>query len=274
MTLPRPSCGLVIFNGCAPTATAIPPNRFSNQWVPISSALTPCSPTGRKWISSSATRRFWATKNCGQVTAKGRTVGWGTHTWRNSANISKEEFRDSPTCVAIGLKKRASILPTANASAPACWRRKGFAGWRIEKCSNTSRKPETFSSPSATVNGFSTARTFTSAWSLSMTAAKRKSHFTLDGRSVKEINPNLTQETNVVDARRLSGNEGFSFIGSCKGGSFDIVQSEALMLLHSGGNANLRPNSDVIRPVANSDDLLKSHRSEEHTSELQSLRHL
>jgi hypothetical protein len=87
-----------------------------------------------------------------------------------------------------------------------------------------------------------------------------ETEITLDGRSVKEINPNLTQETNVVDARRLSGNEGFSFIGSCKGGSFDIAQSEALMLLHSGGNANLRPNSDVIRPVANSDDLLKSHK--------------
>ena len=86
-----------------------------------------------------------------------------------------------------------------------------------------------------------------------------ETEITLDGKSVKEINPNLTQETNVVDARRLSVNEGFSFIGSCKGGSFDIAQSEALVLLHSGGNANLRPNSDVIRPVANSDDLLKTH---------------
>lgn len=80
----------------------------------------------------------------------------------------------------------------------------------------------------------------------------------LDGVSVKRINANLTKATDVVDAVRLITNCGRAFIGSCKGGSFDISDAEALALLVTRGNPHLKPNSDVVRPVANSDDLLKT----------------
>jgi hypothetical protein len=80
----------------------------------------------------------------------------------------------------------------------------------------------------------------------------------LDGRPVRVINANLTGNANVVEVVPLANNIGYAFIGSCKGGSFDIPEAEAFALLNVSGNPNLRPNSDVVRPVANSDDLVKS----------------
>jgi len=77
----------------------------------------------------------------------------------------------------------------------------------------------------------------------------------LDGRGVAAINSNLSAAANVTEAKRI--NEGKSFLGSCKGGPFDVEENEALDLLRSGGNPNLRPNSDVVRPVLNSRDILQ-----------------
>lgn len=81
---------------------------------------------------------------------------------------------------------------------------------------------------------------------------------TLDGISVPTINANLTATADTVAASVLAANRSLSYLGSCKGGPFDIIDIEAFDLLTSSGNPNGRPNSDVIRPVANSEDLLKT----------------
>jgi len=80
----------------------------------------------------------------------------------------------------------------------------------------------------------------------------------LDGKPVDRINSNLTTGSETTSAKVLHTNEGMSFLGSCKGGSFDIDEEEALALLHSSGNPNGLPHSDVIRPVQNSKDTLTS----------------
>jgi hypothetical protein len=80
----------------------------------------------------------------------------------------------------------------------------------------------------------------------------------LDGKAVRDITATLTDQSDVSSARPLASNAGLAFIGSCKGGAFDIVEEEAVRLLNEGGNPNGRPNSDVVRPVVNTDDLFKS----------------
>jgi hypothetical protein len=80
----------------------------------------------------------------------------------------------------------------------------------------------------------------------------------LDGEPVDRINPNLTSGSETTTAKILQQNQNLSFLGSCKGGNFDIDEQEALVLLNSSGNPHGRPNSDVIRPVQNSKDTLTS----------------
>ena len=79
----------------------------------------------------------------------------------------------------------------------------------------------------------------------------------LDGRHVECVNANLTATGDVTRATPLAANTGLAFLGSCKGGSFDLSETEALSILASAGNPNGRPNSDVLRPVCNSDDLIQ-----------------
>ena len=78
----------------------------------------------------------------------------------------------------------------------------------------------------------------------------------LDGQSVSVINANLTASADTTKAKELPENASVAFIGNCKGGPFDIDQSEAVPLLTLGGNPHERPNSDVVRPVVNSQELL------------------
>ncbi|HYV28076.1 MAG TPA: DNA methyltransferase [Candidatus Eisenbacteria bacterium] len=78
---------------------------------------------------------------------------------------------------------------------------------------------------------------------------------TLDGKSVPTINSNLSTAFDITKALPLRENSGSGFIGSCKGGAFDIDESEALELLRATGNPHGLPNSDLVRPVANSKDL-------------------
>ncbi len=77
----------------------------------------------------------------------------------------------------------------------------------------------------------------------------------LDGKRVETIHSNLSASANVTTAERLAANSGVGFIGSCKGGPFDIKENEAISLLMAGGNPHNRPNSDLVRPVINSQDL-------------------
>lgn len=77
----------------------------------------------------------------------------------------------------------------------------------------------------------------------------------LDGREVQAINSNLTAAADVTQARALAENRATGFLGSCKGGPFDILEAEAMALVHMP-NPHGKPNSDVLRPVCNSQDLL------------------
>jgi restriction-modification enzyme MmeI-like protein len=78
---------------------------------------------------------------------------------------------------------------------------------------------------------------------------------TLDGKLVQTIHPNLSASTNVTKAVQLPPNAGVGFIGSCKGGPFDISEVEAISLLNTSGNPHGLPNSDLVRPLINSKDL-------------------
>lgn len=76
--------------------------------------------------------------------------------------------------------------------------------------------------------------------------------------AVSSINPNLSSHADITTANALDLNLKNAFLGSCKGGPFDISEEEAISLLQYSGNPHGLPNSDVLRPVANSEDLLKN----------------
>jgi hypothetical protein len=80
----------------------------------------------------------------------------------------------------------------------------------------------------------------------------------LDSKTTATINANLTSSADIVTAAVLNSNQSMSFLGSCKGGPFDIPESEARELLTQSGNPNGCPNSDLLRPVCNSEDLIAS----------------
>jgi hypothetical protein len=77
---------------------------------------------------------------------------------------------------------------------------------------------------------------------------------TLDGRPVESINANLTATVDTTQARALAENEGIAFMGTTKGGAFDIVEEQAVALLPTP-NPHGRPNSDVVVPWVNGIDL-------------------
>jgi hypothetical protein len=78
----------------------------------------------------------------------------------------------------------------------------------------------------------------------------------LDDSSVARINSNLTASADLVSATPLHENEGIAFIGTTKGGDFDISEHEALEMLLAAGNPHGRPNSDVVTPIFNAFDIL------------------
>jgi type II restriction/modification system DNA methylase subunit YeeA len=77
---------------------------------------------------------------------------------------------------------------------------------------------------------------------------------TLDGRPVAVIHSNLTAATDVTTAKALRANLGVSFMGTTKGGAFDISIELALELLRAP-NPHGKPNSDVVVPWVNGMDL-------------------
>src|SRR5207249_8272256 len=63
--------------------------------------------------------------------------------------------------------------------------------------------------------------------------SSEKTH-TLDGKSVAEINSNLTATgADITTAQRLAANIGIAFMGDTKGGAFDIGEEQALRMLHA-----------------------------------------
>lgn len=78
----------------------------------------------------------------------------------------------------------------------------------------------------------------------------------LDGKPEKVINANLTASADTTQAVQLQTNADIAFIGTTKGGDFDITEHEAITLLKAGGNPNGKPNSDVLKPILNGQDVL------------------
>ena len=84
----------------------------------------------------------------------------------------------------------------------------------------------------------------------------------LDGKAVERILPDLTagQPSGGVDltlVRPLKENRGVAFQGTLKVGAFDVTGEIARAWLTAPLNPNGRPNSDVVRPWLNGQDVTK-----------------
>ena len=79
----------------------------------------------------------------------------------------------------------------------------------------------------------------------------------LDGKPTPSINANLTgTAADMTQAKPVAANLNIAFMGTTKGGAFDIPESLALEFLHKP-NPHGRPNSDVVTPWVNGMDLTK-----------------
>jgi hypothetical protein len=81
----------------------------------------------------------------------------------------------------------------------------------------------------------------------------------LDGISVTKIAPNLSAKGDTTVAARLDENELIGFIGVAQKAPFDLSDDEAKVMLE-GPNPTGRPNSDVIIPIRNAEDLTRRYR--------------
>jgi hypothetical protein len=78
----------------------------------------------------------------------------------------------------------------------------------------------------------------------------------LDGKTVTTINANLTATADVTQVAQLAPNLNIAFMGTTKGGAFDITETQALEFLRAP-NPHGKPNSDVVVPWVNGMDLTK-----------------
>lgn len=81
----------------------------------------------------------------------------------------------------------------------------------------------------------------------------------VNDESVSRINANLTSGPDVVEAQRLAANAGLAFRGA-NTTPFDIPGELARQMLALRGNPNGRPNSEVIAPLRNGQDLAERPR--------------
>ncbi|MFT8418998.1 MAG: class I SAM-dependent DNA methyltransferase [Acetobacter sp.] len=82
----------------------------------------------------------------------------------------------------------------------------------------------------------------------------------LNGVEVAEIYPDLTgggHLTNLTLANRIANNGDIAFQGTISYGPFEIPGAEARDLLALPANPNGRPNSDVVRPWTNGQDITR-----------------
>jgi type II restriction/modification system DNA methylase subunit YeeA len=83
----------------------------------------------------------------------------------------------------------------------------------------------------------------------------------LDGVVVTNINSDLSSgATDLTTAIVLPENDSIAFIGTQKGGKFDISREMAEAFLKSVGNPNERPNADVVKPWVNAFDVTGRNR--------------
>ncbi|MFG1195696.1 class I SAM-dependent DNA methyltransferase, partial [Xanthobacter aminoxidans] len=78
----------------------------------------------------------------------------------------------------------------------------------------------------------------------------------LDGRQVVRIASDLFATEQIIEPYRLSENIGTGFQGTISGGPFEISGEIARKWISSSGNPNGRPNSDILFPWRNADDLI------------------
>src|SRR5207247_11214039 len=81
----------------------------------------------------------------------------------------------------------------------------------------------------------------------------------LDRMNVKEISPQLAAESRTHTATIIKANTGVSFMGITPAGPFDIPSEVAHEWLNAP-NPSAKPNSDVLRPYYNGNDLTKRAR--------------
>ena len=77
----------------------------------------------------------------------------------------------------------------------------------------------------------------------------------LDSVTVEDIHANLTSGINSTSAIDVIENIDLCFIGTQKGGSFDIEQDIAMRMLRAPLNPNGKSNAEVIHPWANASDI-------------------
>jgi type II restriction/modification system DNA methylase subunit YeeA len=82
----------------------------------------------------------------------------------------------------------------------------------------------------------------------------------LNGARVSDIFADLTTAVDLTRAVRLPENEGLAFIGTQKGGKFDLSPEQAAAMLDVPVNPNRRSNSEVVVPWVNGLDLVQRSR--------------
>jgi type II restriction/modification system DNA methylase subunit YeeA len=88
----------------------------------------------------------------------------------------------------------------------------------------------------------------------------RPTKFFLNGDAVDAINPDLTTGLDLTRAKALVENRGASGLGIQNSGPLDVSGDLARQWLSLPSNPNGRPNSDVIKPYLNGDDLVNRGR--------------
>ena len=81
----------------------------------------------------------------------------------------------------------------------------------------------------------------------------------LDGKPVKDISPQLDAESAPHTAKIIEANTGISFMGITPAGAFDVALDIGVEWLNEP-NPSGKPNSDVLRPYFNGNDLTKRAR--------------
>lgn len=79
----------------------------------------------------------------------------------------------------------------------------------------------------------------------------------LNGKEVQAINADLTSSINLIVAKRLRENVDVAFLGTKKGGPFDLDGDLARKMLLSPINPNGKPNADVVRPRVTGTDMVR-----------------
>ena len=78
---------------------------------------------------------------------------------------------------------------------------------------------------------------------------------TLDGKDVTDIGADLSPARDITSAKPLPENSSLSFMGTIKVGAFDLTAEQSAKMLAAPLNPNGRPNSDVVKPLINGEDI-------------------